>query len=102
MKLFVTGIGTEVGKTLISAILVEALKADYWKPVQAGDLDFSDTMKVKALVSNSKSEFHNETHALGHPMSPHAAAKIENSSSPIPASLHLVLQKFHMHLCIYW
>ena len=75
MRLFVTGIGTEVGKTVISAILTEALEADYWKPVQAGDLDYSDTHKVKDLVSNSNSVFHRETHALNHPMSPHAAAK---------------------------
>lgn len=75
MILFVTGIGTEVGKTVISAILTEALEADYWKPVQAGDLDYSDTHKVKDLVSNSNSVFHCETHALNHPMSPHAAAE---------------------------
>ena len=75
MRLFVTGIGTEVGKTVISAILTEALEADYWKPVQAGDLDYSDTHKVKDLVSNSNSVFHCETHALNHPMSPHAAAE---------------------------
>ena len=75
MRLFVTGIGTEVGKTVIAAILTEALEADYWKPVQAGDLDYSDTHKVRDLVSNDKSVFHPETHALHHPMSPHAAAE---------------------------
>ena len=75
MKLFVTGIGTEVGKTVIAAILTEKLKADYWKPVQAGDLDDSDTMKVRALVSNSVSVFHEEGFRLNHPMSPHAAAE---------------------------
>tara|TARA_B100000683_G_C12492968_1_gene555226 strand:+ start:2493 stop:3104 length:612 start_codon:yes stop_codon:yes gene_type:complete len=75
MKLFVTGIGTEVGKTVVSAILTEALQADYWKPVQAGDLDYSDTQKVKDMVSNSKSTFYTETFALNHPMSPHAAAE---------------------------
>jgi len=36
---FVTGISTEVGKTIASAILVEALEADYWKPIQSGDMD---------------------------------------------------------------
>lgn len=75
MKLFVTGIGTEVGKTVIAAILTEKLKADYWKPVQAGDLDDSDTMKVRALVGNSVSVFHEEGFRLNHPMSPHAAAE---------------------------
>ncbi|MFY8065244.1 MAG: AAA family ATPase, partial [Flavobacterium sp.] len=53
MKLFITGIGTDVGKTVASAILVEALQSDYWKPIQAGDLDFSDTHKVKSQISNS-------------------------------------------------
>lgn len=75
MRLFVTGIGTEVGKTVVSAILTEALQADYWKPVQAGDLEYSDTHKVKDMVSNSKSVFHDESFALNHPMSPHAAAE---------------------------
>ena len=54
-RLFVTGIGTDVGKTIASAILVEALEADYWKPVQAGDLENSDTHKIQRFVSNSKS-----------------------------------------------
>ena len=75
MRLFVTGIGTEVGKTIVSAILTEALKADYWKPVQAGDLDWNDTKKVQSLISNTESYFHKEAFRLKHPMSPHAAAK---------------------------
>lgn len=74
---FVTGISTEVGKTVASAILVEALQADYWKPIQAGDLDHSDTHKVEHLVSNPKTTFHPNSYALKTPMSPHAAAKID-------------------------
>lgn len=74
---FITGIGTEVGKTVASAIITEALKADYWKPVQAGDLDHSDTHKVKDLISNTRSVFHPNSFALKTPMSPHAAAKID-------------------------
>ncbi len=76
-KIFITGIGTEVGKTVVSAIVVEALKADYYKPIQAGDLAYSDTDKVKKLVSNSTSKFHKNSYALQTPMSPHAAAEIE-------------------------
>lgn len=76
-KYFVTGIGTDVGKSVIAAILTEALEADYWKPVQAGDLDNSDTIKVKSLVSNTKTVFHQEAYQLTEPMSPHAAAKID-------------------------
>ena len=55
-KIFVTGIGTDVGKTVVSAILAEALEADYWKPVQAGDLEFSDSIKVENLISNAKTK----------------------------------------------
>ena len=75
MRLFVTGIGTEVGKTIIAAILTEALEADYWKPIQAGDLHHSDTDKVKALVTNNRSIFYKEAFCLQQPMSPHAAAE---------------------------
>jgi len=73
-RFFVTGIGTDVGKTIASAILVDALNADYWKPIQAGDLGDTDTMKVRALINNTKSVFHPETYRLCEPMSPHAAA----------------------------
>lgn len=74
---FVTGIDTNVGKTVASAILVEALKADYWKPIQAGDLEHCDTKKVESLVTNSESKFHTNSYALKTPMSPHAAAEID-------------------------
>ena len=74
---FITGISTEVGKTVASAIVTEALEADYWKPIQAGELDNCDTKKVKQLVSNSKSQFHDNAYSLNTPMSPHAAAEID-------------------------
>lgn len=75
---FITGIGTDVGKTIASAIVTEALEADYWKPIQAGDLDNCDTKKVKRLVANNTSVFHDNSYALHTPMSPHAAADIDN------------------------
>ena len=74
---FVSGIGTEIGKTVISSILVEALKADYWKPIQSGDLDNSDSMKIQKWISNSKTVIHPEGVRLKTPMSPHAAADID-------------------------
>lgn len=76
-KIFVTGISTEVGKTIASAIITEALEADYWKPVQAGDLDNTDSHKVARLISNTKTVIHPNSYALKSPMSPHAAAEIE-------------------------
>jgi len=77
MKLFVTGIGTDVGKTIVSAILTEALEADYWKPIQAGELETGDAHTVANLLSNSKTTIHPNTYALKTPMSPHAAAAID-------------------------
>jgi dethiobiotin synthetase len=79
-RIFVTGISTDVGKTIISAIIAEALEADYWKPVQAGNLDDTDTIRVKNLISNTNSRFHKSTFLLKSPMSPHAAADIDGVS----------------------
>ncbi|WP_233897936.1 dethiobiotin synthase [Tenacibaculum piscium] len=75
---FITGISTEVGKTIASAIFTEALEADYWKPIQAGELDDSDSHKIKKFISNKKTIIHPNSYALKTPMSPHAAAEIEN------------------------
>lgn len=75
--LFITGIGTGIGKTIVSAILVESLQADYWKPIQSGDLDNSDTLKVKGLVSNNRSVFHPEAYRLTQPYSPHKSADLD-------------------------
>jgi len=75
--LFVTGIGTGIGKTVVSAILVEKLHADYWKPVQSGDLDNSDTQKVQSLVANKTSVFHPEAYRLTQPYSPHKSAALD-------------------------
>ena len=74
---FITGIGTDVGKTVAAAILTEALQADYWKPVQAGALDFTDTDTVRSLVSNPVSVFHPEAYRLKMAASPHRAAAAE-------------------------
>lgn len=76
-QIFVTGISTEVGKTIASAIITEALEADYWKPVQAGSLDHTDTDRVKELISNENTVFHKSSYELKSPMSPHAAAEID-------------------------
>jgi dethiobiotin synthetase len=84
-KIFVTGIGTDVGKTIVAAVLTEALDADYWKPVQAGDLLNSDTLKVKELISNSTTKFFPETYRLTQPMSPHAAADIDGVTIDLEA-----------------
>lgn len=76
MKLFITGIGTEVGKTICSAILTQYFKADYWKPVQSGDLDYTDSHKVADWTDNTRC--HPETYRLQLPASPHQSAREEN------------------------
>jgi dethiobiotin synthetase len=75
---FITGIGTNVGKTVASAVLTEALKADYWKPVQCGIEGGRDVEFVASLVSNPRSKFLNETYLFKEPASPHKAAGMEN------------------------
>jgi len=75
--LFVTGIGTNIGKTIISAVLVEKLKADYWKPVQSGDLNKSDSLSIQSLISNTVTKIHPESYKLTQPFSPHKSAAID-------------------------
>ncbi|TCD00691.1 dethiobiotin synthase [Pedobacter frigidisoli] len=76
-KYFITGIGTGIGKTLISAILTEKLKADYWKPIQSGDLETSDSKTVANLISNQNTIIHPESYCLTQPLSPHLSAKLD-------------------------
>lgn len=89
MNYFITAIGTDSGKTIVSSIFIEALLADYWKPIQAGYP--TDTLIVKNLISNTSSCFFEEAYLLNTPSSPHAAAKIDNieidlKSIPLPVT----------------
>ncbi|AZQ43262.1 dethiobiotin synthase [Nonlabens ponticola] len=73
---FITGIGTDVGKTVVAAIITKALEADYWKPIQSG-LDETDKGTMSALLPNHSGTFHKEAYRLKTPMSPHKAAEID-------------------------
>ncbi|CAM3778207.1 dethiobiotin synthase [Flavobacterium branchiophilum] len=77
MAIFITGIGTDVGKTIAAAVVVEALEADYWKPIQAGDINNGDTQKVQRWVSNGRSVFYPNAYQLQTAASPHLAAAID-------------------------
>jgi len=77
-RYFISGIGTNVGKTLVSAILCEGMQADYWKPIQCGVEEGRDKDIVKKLISNSKSVCHDEAFLLKEPASPNIASKKEN------------------------
>jgi dethiobiotin synthetase len=76
---FITGIGTNVGKTFISAILTEALQADYWKPIQTGNTEDVDKNTVQQLISNTSSVCFKESYSFKEPVSPHLAAHLENT-----------------------
>lgn len=97
-KYFITGIGTDVGKTLVSTILVEALKADYWKPVQCGNLQFTDSDQVNEMISNARSFVHPEAYRYKTAASPHYAAAVEKSTIEInkfilpETSNHLIIE----------
>jgi len=101
IPIFITGIGTGIGKTLIAAILTEALQADYWKPVQAGYKDGTDALEVTQLISNTSSVIHKEVYKLQLPASPHISAREENmvidldlitSHQPTTINKHLIIE----------
>lgn len=96
-RLVIAGVGTEVGKTVAAAVFVEALQADYWKPVQSGYPPDSDTETVRSLVSNGRSRFHPEAYRLREPLSPHAAAAeegvvIDPAQLVVPTTNRLVIE----------
>lgn len=77
-RLFVTGTDTGVGKTLVSAVLVAGLSGIYWKPIQAGTGNMTDTDWVRQMTGLSQEHFLPEAYRLSQPLSPHAAAAIDN------------------------
>lgn len=78
---FVSGIGTDVGKTVVSAFLCRCLDAHYWKPIQAGELDFSDSAKVQRWSRRQSEQIHPEAFRFSTPASPHYAAQKEEHGS---------------------
>lgn len=78
-KFIVAGSGTGVGKTVVSAILTKLLSGDYWKPIQCGLEEKSDTNIIKSLVDTNKHQVHQPSFSLKAPLSPHQAAKLENT-----------------------
>ncbi len=95
--LFVTGIGTNVGKTVTSAVITEALQADYWKPIQTGTIESSDKDTISELITNEKSKIHDEIYAFKEPASPHLAASLENQTIQLT---NLILPDSSNHMVI--
>ncbi len=77
MSIIIAGIHTGIGKTVCSAVICQALGFDYWKPVQAGDLENSDTVFIQKNVSNPSCTIHPESYRLRIAASPHYAAQMD-------------------------
>lgn len=86
--IFITGTGTDVGKTLVAAIVTEALQADYWKPVQAGFTEGTDSLWVGQMISNNRTKIHPESYKFKMPASPHLAAKAEHVKIVVKDIVH--------------
>jgi dethiobiotin synthetase len=90
--LIVTGTDTGIGKTVVSAMLTQALNGVYWKPIQAGNADGTDTRRVKQFTGLGAEHFREERYLLTHPLSPHRAAELDGveidmAALPLPADL---------------
>jgi dethiobiotin synthetase len=81
-RIVVAGTGTGVGKTVVSAILATALKADYWKPIECGK---SDTRKVQKWI---ETHTHRPAYRFKAALSPHAAAELEHVTI-VPESIKI-------------
>lgn len=77
MSIIIAGIHTGIGKTVCSAVICQALGYDYWKPVQAGELDSSDSIFIQKNVTNPNCVIHPERYKLTMPASPHYAAELD-------------------------
>lgn len=88
--IFITGIGTGIGKTLVAAIVTEALDASYWKPVQAGFEDGTDTGWIGERISRPAGRLVPETYKLNLAASPHIAARQEG----VTIDMDLILAQY--------
>jgi dethiobiotin synthetase len=76
-QFIIAGIGTEIGKTLISAIFTQGLQADYWKPVQSGNPEEADALFIEQMTQVPDGQIWESSYLLTQPLSPHSAAEID-------------------------
>ncbi len=76
-RFFITGTDTNVGKTVVSALLTQGLNATYWKPIQSGRDPLTDTEYIRQVTDLDESHFLQERFCLTAPLSPHAAAALD-------------------------
>lgn len=92
--IFVTGTDTGIGKTIVSAALVCALregeKVCYWKPVQTGIEEDDDTETVRKLANCSTEEIFDKGFRLEKPLSPHLSARLAKTEITIEKVLRFL------------
>jgi dethiobiotin synthetase len=93
----VTGTDTGIGKTTVAAMLVLALDAVYWKPIQSGTEEGTDRQRVQALTQLPDDRLLPERYVLSKPLSPHRAAELDGIEIKAEA---LVLPAFDRTLVI--
>jgi dethiobiotin synthetase len=82
---FITGTDTHVGKTVLCALLVAALDAVYWKPVQTGTVEVTDRESVRDWSGAPKERLLPERYCFAAPVSPHLAARMEGARIALDA-----------------
>ena len=87
---FISGTDTNVGKTIVSAVLATKLEAHYFKPIQCGlnKMNLKDSEVVKSL--SNKAKILNELYFLKKPLSPFVAAKQEKKKIDVNKILQFV------------
>ncbi len=95
-RFFITGTDTNVGKTVVSAVLAQGLNATYWKPIQSGRDPLTDTEYIRQVTDLDESRILKERFCLTAPLSPHAAAALDGvnlalSDFELPTAIALPL-----------
>jgi dethiobiotin synthetase len=78
-QLVICGTDTDVGKTVVSALVVQGLGAQYWKPVQSGLEGGGDSGRLQTLLQLPAARLLPEAYRLQTPVSPHWAAELEGT-----------------------
>ena len=95
-RIIICGTDTDVGKTIVSSFFVQGLKGIYWKPIQSGTEEGTDTKTVCNLLNLEPNRYISERYKFKAPVSPHWAAEqesgfIEPSNLKLPDLNELII-----------
>ena len=77
-RIIICGTDTDVGKTIVSSFFVQGLKGVYWKPIQSGTEDGTDTNTICNILKLTPNRYLSERYKFKSPVSPHWAAEKES------------------------